>query len=260
MILVDERIGSRELLAPLQRAGLEAELSHLDFADIAFLGRGIGGAPLMIGVELKRLPDLVQSITTDRLAGHQLPGLLRTYDPDLTGQRVYLVVEGEWKTDRNGRLVRRVGAGMWKPMQGSPPASALRKRLLTLATRAGVTVWMTASRVETVAFLTDLYRFWADSDLDSHRSHLAIYSPDVDSRLLSTPSIFRQVVAQLPGVGMKVAEAAETYFKGSLYAAMTASEVYRANVTTLDADGSPRRLGAKTAARIVQAINGKETH
>lgn len=258
MILVDRRVGSKDLLVPLQKAGLDAELDDLQFADVAFMGRGIGGAPLMIGVELKTLADLVQSMTTERLQGFQLPGLLRTYDPDLTGQRVYLIVEGEWKTDRNGRLVRRVGPGLWKPMQGAPPASALRKRLLTLASRAGITVWSTSNRADTVAFVADLYRYWTDKRLDNHRSHLAIYSPDVDSRLLSTPSIFRQVISGLPGIGMKVVEAAESYFEGSIKRAIMASPKVWAELTTTDREGNPRRFGAKKAEQLLQAINKGE--
>ena len=213
MILVDERIGSRELLAPLRKAGLECELSHLDFADLAFVGRGLGGHPLMIGVELKNLADLVQSMTTGRLPGHQLPGLLRTYDPDLTGHRVYLIVEGEWRTDRHGKLLRRGRRGVWTPMQGSPPASALRKRLLTLTTRAGVIVWPTLSRTDTVAFVADLYRFWSDASLDSHKSHLAIYNPDADRALLRTPSLAEHVAILLPGIGAEKAKAVAKRFR-----------------------------------------------
>jgi len=254
VILVDSRIGSNDLLDPLKRAGLEAELSHLDFADIAFVGRGIGGAPLMIGVEFKVLSDLVQSMTSKRLQGHQIPGLLRAYDPDLTGQRVYLVVEGEWRTDRSGRLVRRAGAGIWKPIQGAPPASALRKRLLTLATRAGVTVWPTLNRQDTVAFLADLYRFWTDVDLDDHKSHLAIYTPDVDHALLTPSSICLTALSVLPGIGNKVAAAADKYFEGDLKRAINAPPHIWAEITTLDGSGRPRRFGTKRAEALVTSF------
>lgn len=253
MLLVDERIGSRELLAPLIKAGLPAELDHLDFADVAFAGRGVAGKPLTIGVELKNLGDLVSSMVSKRLPGHQLPGLIRTYDPDLTGQRVYLIVEGEWRTNAQGKLLRRAGPSIWKPIQGAPPASAMRKRLLTLATRAGVTVWPTLNRAETVAFIADLYRFWTDEDLDQHKSHLAIYSPDMDRALLRPPSIFRTVLGGLPGVGPKVLDAAEREF-GSIAVAVAAPVERWASLRTLDNKGHPRLVGGATAARIVQAI------
>src|ERR1035437_1169131 len=69
MILIDKRIGSADLLAPLQAAGFDAQLVELAFGDLAFEGKGPNGTTLNVGVELKRLGDLVSSLRTGRLAG-----------------------------------------------------------------------------------------------------------------------------------------------------------------------------------------------
>ena len=92
MILVDTRAGSNELIEPLLKAGLPVEEATLEFGDLAFLGRGEGGKKLTIGIEHKKMGDLVQSMTGGRLAGHQLPGMLGMYD------RCWLIAEGDWLT------------------------------------------------------------------------------------------------------------------------------------------------------------------
>src|SRR5689334_15702242 len=100
MLLVDPRIGSRDLLLPLQRFGVPAELSpvNMDAGDFAFVGRGVNDAALTVGIELKETVDLVQSLRSGRFAGHQLPGLLRTYD------RAWLLTEGMWRVGESGLL------------------------------------------------------------------------------------------------------------------------------------------------------------
>src|ERR1035437_8002080 len=126
MILVDLRIGSKYLLAPLKAAGFEAQLVELEFGDIAFEGKGPNGTTLNIGVELKVLGDLVNSLRTGRLAGHQLPGLLKTYD------YAWLLVEGEWRANAAGQVTTQKRRRLWTGIPGKMSASELDKQLLTL--------------------------------------------------------------------------------------------------------------------------------
>ena len=86
MIWVDSRIGSKDLAAPLTRLGLPAELTTLPFGDIAFEGQGDDRGPLTVGIEFKVLTDLVQSLRSGRLVGHQVPGLRQTWRPCLASE------------------------------------------------------------------------------------------------------------------------------------------------------------------------------
>ncbi len=218
MIEVDPRAGSKELLAPLAHAGLPVTEVELAFGDLAFVGRGEGGLPLFIGVEHKKLPDLVQSLGNDRLAGHQLTGMLRMYD------RGYLVIEGEWDVDGGGRIVVPTAfRGRVSPLKGAPPASVLEQRVLTLEHRGGLHVRWTRNQEETIRYVHALYRFWTDRDLDGHRSHLAVHAVDLDRTLLEPVSDERRVYAAFPNVGYKRSGAVESHFP-SLWAAANALE------------------------------------
>jgi ERCC4-type nuclease len=131
VIFVDRRVGSKDLLSPLRQTGLEAELVELEFADVAFSGLGTKGASVDIGVELKTLNDLVGSLRSGRLAGHQLPGLRTKYE------HAWLIVEGLWKSDERGQVVTYQGRTRgWVPLHGKIAASEMEKA----TTHAG-TLW-----------------------------------------------------------------------------------------------------------------------
>lgn len=256
MILVDYRNGpdvakatkAADLLTPLLEAGLPASETTLEFGDVAFEGRGVKGAPVWIGIEFKKFSDLIQSMSTDRLQGHQLPGLVIEYE------RPWLVVEGEWTHDDRGRVTQWKGKGRRRPVLGAPPAAELEKQLLCLHTRGGLHVRHCFTRRDTVRFLCQLYRFWTDKDLDKHKSHLAIHAPDLDRGLLIPISDFRRIVAQIPGVGYRTSGAVEKHFGGSFRKMMFASVDDWAAITTTDDSGKTKRIGASRAQKIVEAL------
>jgi ERCC4-type nuclease len=243
VILLDPRAGSQELLDPLVAAGLPVEPTTLKFGDISFVGRGEGGAPLGIGIEYKKLPDLVDSLNTDRLAGHQLGGMVTHYD------RGYLIIEGAWDVDDSGRVVvPSKFKRMMQPLKGAPCASVLESRVWTLEHRGGLHVRWTQNQKETVRAVSTLYRCWTDRDLDEHRSHLAIHAPDLD-RALGTPiTLRRRIAAVLPHIGYTLSAAVEKHFP-SIWRMMNAEPK-----EWMEIDG----IGKKTANDIVNAIR-KET-
>ena len=247
MVLVDDRIGSADLAAPLRLTGMPTTKVRLDFGDVAFAGKGPHETTLDIGIELKTLGDLVGSLRSGRLAGHQLPGLLKTYD------YVWLLVEGLWRADTNGEIVqahsRKRG---WSRLHGSMTARELEKQVLTLELCGGLHVRYTNHRRDTVRFISTLYRWWTDTALDRHTSHLALHEPPT----LVPLSNFRQAVCRWPGLGRKTSLAVETYFSGSLKRAVCAGVEEWAAITTLDEKGRARRLGLKEAQRIVNFCNG----
>ena len=253
MIYVDDRAGSDELVAPLKKLGLPVEEKRLKSADIAFTGRGTNGVPLLIGVEHKKLPDLVQSMTTHRLQ-EQLEAQIQMYD------RSYLIVEGDWDFNDEGRVVLWKGQRK-KPLRGSPPAAELLQRLLTIATRADIAVWPLHSRRATLIFLTALYRWWTDKDLDEHKSHIGVKSPDVDLGTRLPLSDFRRnVMVTLPDIGFAASKAVEERCwshelgRGSRQKMNFLSVDDWANLEVMDRKGKLRKLGMSRACRIVEAL------
>lgn len=87
MILIDDRAGSKDLIhhPPLNILGSLCKLSGSgsgdtkSSADACFTGQGPEG-PILIGIEVKALPDLISSIDSGRLQGTQIPAMLSSYD------------------------------------------------------------------------------------------------------------------------------------------------------------------------------------
>lgn len=247
MLLVDDRVGSKDLLKPLRDAGLPAEIARLEFGDVTFQGKGPGGSSLDIAVELKTLSDLVGSLRSGRLAGHQLPGLSQQYD------YTWLVVEGMWRHDEAGQVITYRGKYRgWVPVPGRMSAGELEKQVLTLENCGGLHVRYTNSRRDTVRFLSNLYRWWTDVAVDQHTSHLAVHTAPT----IVPVSDFRQAVMRWPNIGLKTSKAVEREFGRSIRKACLASIERWAGIETITDKGQARRLGQKAATEIVRFLEG----
>ena len=102
-ILIDNRKGSAELAKYIDSP---TKLLTLEYADFAFQGNGPNGQ-VSIGIERKSIRDLISSILTGRLSGHQLIGLVNSYD------YVSIVVDGPTKTGTDGYMRIPKGRGKW---------------------------------------------------------------------------------------------------------------------------------------------------
>jgi ERCC4-type nuclease len=218
MLLVDERIGSKDLLKPLQMAGVAADLAHLEYGDFAFVGRGLNDQDIFIGIELKETKDLIASLRSGRFAGHQLPGLVQTYD------RAWLLTEGIWRATPDGVL--ELMQGGWRTVSvGRHPimASDLESWLLTQIVRGGVNYWHSPTRRDTIRFIATLYRWWTAKELSEHRGHEAIYLPSPDRATFIEPSTERKMLACIPKVGWDKSGALEQHFGGSVRRVLAAT-------------------------------------
>lgn len=254
MLFVDRRAGSEELAAPLEAAGLpvyyEADggLPTLPFGDIAFVGRGVEDAPVDVGIEFKKLPDLVQSLRSGRLTGHQAPGMSTMYDYR------YILVEGVWRVRTDGFLVQPVWRGkkqQWTPTKGNMYASEMLNRLMTLEILGGFHVQFSSDRGNSIALISALYHWWSNKPLDAHASHLNEHSGGI-----IPISEFRAIVKRFPGIGLKTSLAAEKHFV-NLRQAVNAPTTEWAGLETKDARGRSKRLGTIVAQRIVDFCNGR---
>jgi ERCC4-type nuclease len=200
VILVDDRAGSDKLGLDLRKAGLPIQFDRLDGGDVMFLGQGPSGE-CTVGVEHKTLRDLLQSLRSQRLQGHQLHEM-QVYDFR------FLLIEGDYRHDDAGYVTMRTGAKEWSRVAGNFRASELDKTLIGLTLRGGICIKEVSTRRESVRWLTSLYRNFTDVEWTAHTSHTGVHRPAG----LVRPSPFRNFICGIPNVGLKTSKAIEAYF------------------------------------------------
>jgi ERCC4-type nuclease len=249
MLQIDRRQGSAELVAPLEAKGLDILETTLEFGDVAFGGRGEHGVAVSIGIEVKQLSELVASMRSGRLEGHQLLGMREaTPGESPLYDFAYLYVIGEvLYDDRNLLLERkyRRGQSSLEPMHGSMDAFEFLKRIEVLQLRGGLNTRYFKDQAKLVDGIEILYRTWTDKDLDKHTSHLAIYNPPP----LLPISAERSVFATLPGVGFKLSGLVAAHFDNNIYNAFTAPVSEWADI---------EGIGTGKATTIHQFIRGRK--
>lgn len=202
MIYIDRREGSKDLIDILP-PGL-ASLTTLPYTDACWQGIGPGGGGVLVGVERKRVLDLLACLKDGRFTGHQLVGMLSMCS------HVYLLIEGmvrpdpntgilqEWSERRRGWVNVRTGATEWT-------YDAWEHHLETLRRKTPLEVVVATSPNHTARLITSLYTWWTvGGGWDSHKSHSSIHiPPDPFVRLVQEPTYRRTVTKmaqQLPGV------------------------------------------------------------
>lgn len=251
MIFVDPREGSDQLVAPLRKAGIAVDDSvELPGGDLYFVGRGEKGAPVEVGIEFKKISDVVSSLHTERLQGHQLLEMrgVNAEQPKPLYDVAWLLIEGEIMYGTDGVMLTR--AGIKRTRSLGMNIHEFYKRLNVLQMRAGLFYTFTSTRRDTVHWITAQYHTWTDCDADQHKSHLAVYQAPT----LVKPTKFRKSVGTFPNVGDRVARVAEGRFK-TIKRAVNASRDEWADLTTVDEKGKTRRFGSSHADAVITHVN-----
>lgn len=215
MILVDPRMGSADLLAPLKSRGLPAESGQLEFGDVVFPGNGPDGT-VLIGIEYKHMGEAITCMTTGRFAGHQLLGMSDYYD-------YWLLIDecDRYRTGKEGQLQVRSGQGWYDVVQGERAISALAWEhwLLSMQNVGGCKVHRCEGRYCAVEFIGNLYTWWQKEWAD-HRS-VGAFNKSRAIRKGEKPTLARLWANDLPGVGHERSAAIASHF-GSALALATA--------------------------------------
>lgn len=214
LILIDRREGSADLTKHIPNS----VLVELDFGDASFAGNGPDG-PVEIGVERKRIGDLINSIMSGRLSGHQIPGMLETY------YRSYLIIEGLCKENPHTGMVEVRRGIEWKEIRTGTRTIRVRDIFLyltTLEVMTGVIVRKTTGIKGTAAQIIWLSDWWGKR-WEEHKGHLTMHKTPPPAVFLKKPSTLRRIAAELPSVGWKRSQAVEEYF-GSLKAMVNSTE------------------------------------
>lgn len=238
-LFIDDRAGSKELLPYLEHG----EACRLEFGDAMIIGNGPTG-PVTVGVEVKSISDLLSSIQTGRLAAHQLPGLLRTYD--LT----WLLGYGHYRVGPEGELLvsSRKGMRTFKLGNRPVPYGYLESFLFDVAS-TGCRVKHCQSEAEAAAWLKCLHR-WFSKRWSDHRG-LHVFDASKDISLLPGASTEQNQIArvakELPGIGFGRASTVALHFN-------SIAEMMSASVTEWSKIPG---IGKVIAQAVVTAINAK---
>ena len=246
IILVDSRVGSKELAPIIRKYGVECELTELPYADVAMEGCGPHG-PITIGCERKTLNDLLCCIDDSRYAAHQRPGMLMMYT------KSFLFLEGMWTYgDGNGYeglLMQGYRRGQsWGPLRvkgGRTPLYSKLYRYLLSVSLSGVIITNSLDINHTAYNLCELWHFF-QKPWHQHRSLMETQKLAIPS-LNGKPSLVRRWAAELPGIGVEHSLDAERVFKTGTGLALS---------TQAEWETIPG-IGPKTAKKVVREINGE---
>lgn len=247
MIYLDNRIGAIELQPELLSAGALVTATRLEYGDLFWVGNGPNGSPVTIGIERKRIGDLAASITSKRLSGHQLPGLLESYD------HPWVIVEGRWRSSYNGyvEVTEDRHHGRWQRAPFGLKYAALEGYLQTLNNIVGVHVHRSEDLAQTATWVKAAYDWWTRKTWTQHHAHLA-FQRNQPTMLLVKATLARRVAKEFPRIGWERSLDAENRFKTVQAMANATVEDWAEMLT------GGKRLGMSAARAIVDAVQGRK--
>ena len=246
MILIDDREENEtkkkknlDLLQHFQRLHVPAEATHLDYGDAMFEINGPEG-PMLVGVERKRLHDLLNCIRDGRFSGHQNIGMKETYGITV------MMVEGHWKPhEPEGILMEGYAGGIsWgyaRPRGQRVMYSALYRYLIS-AQLSGVIVSYSRDPFHTAYNIYE-WQQWGQKKWDDHTSMMNIHKLALPS-LNRKPRLVQKWASDLEGIGVKMSAMADRHFRSALDLANADEQEW------LRIPG----VGVKTAQSIVREI------
>jgi ERCC4-type nuclease len=203
-IIIDRRTGSVELVPLFKGLALPHTVGELAYGDFSIEGNTAKGVGL-IGIERKRVTDLLQCMCDGRYVGHQLPGMLNYYDHSYlivegitrpaphTGILQYAVEDSAGKTWWRDVTVFKRRRFMWRDFDG----------FITTLEHSKTKVRRTDNAQMTVATVGSLYHWYTHKKWQEHDSLKALYStPYAVMTLEDKSSIVRRIAKELGGIGV----------------------------------------------------------
>jgi hypothetical protein len=171
MLLIDRR-ENNGILKLVQRLDVDAMETELEYGDCCFSGSGPSG-DCTVGIERKRVDDLINSMKDRRLSGHQIRGMRKAYD------FLFLFIEGIWRPGA-GDVIEVCLNGGWRTLYGradrrSVSYQQVMNYLTTLELRGGVVVRRTGGPQDTAVQYVSLWK-WFQKGWQEHTSHDQVYT------------------------------------------------------------------------------------
>jgi ERCC4-type nuclease len=228
MISIDDRIGSIELIPTLQSlapilikpsSGIPipaVSSTRLLCGDACFDGLGRDNKHTHVGIERKRIRDMMNSIRSGRYSGKQLPEMLDFYDHS------YLIIEGYVRCGPGGDLETLVTTanpqsttlgGRWYPVMAGNRTFRyfeLDHFIATIETHTPVKVRRTTTDFQTAAEILSIYTHHQRPP-ESHHAHQALHTPQ-NVATIGKAGLVRRVAACLNGIGWEKSAAVALKF------------------------------------------------
>lgn len=237
MIYVDDRVGSRELYKHFPRN--LAKLTHLEYGDFMLEGNSKSG-PVVVGIERKRIGDLVNGMNNGRLSGRQLIGMLNSY------HYLYLVVEGIFRAGPADGILEVYRRGGWQPYHTGRRhymARDIWAYINTLEIACGMHCYYCPRETDTAQYIMALHHWW-QKEYEEHRSHMQPHQNETVQ--LTKHSLLRRIASQLDGIGWEKAKAIDERFDSPLGLLMASEE------ELMGIEG----IGSTLANRIIEQLRG----
>ena len=231
------------------------------FTDCAFWGKSPNSINTNIGIERKKIGDLVSCILDGRLLYQAQIAKENNIDIFI------VIVEGRIRPNPddglleipcwgiNPRTMHR--AEIWTPVKPAMTYSRFDQYLTELHRDAGIMVKRTEDVKETAAVIKAL---WDNYQRTDHQSLKQMFKPPTPTVQLVRPSLIRRIASEFPSVGWERSGAIAQYFQ-SVSEMVNADVSEWENIMTIDSNGKTRRIGHKTAENIIIAIrNGGTIH
>jgi hypothetical protein len=262
-VLIDDRVGSRDVIEypPFDKCG---ELSRLNSGDVCFAGNGPDG-PVMVGVELKSVEDLLSATDNGRIQGTQLPAMLAEYDV------CWLLYYGRVRQAPLSNQLQVWRAGEWRNhyFGKRPTYYGMLSGFLIGLQEIGVNVQHVEDKRQAVDWLAELVRWrckpWAkhkslrafdqsrvvrSTPTNDKRTNRASLMPVVDERT----ELRGRTALQWPSLGYERAMAAADLYTVKQMVNLTADQW--AELETVDrATGKRKKFGKGVGAAVVAAVN-----
>lgn len=181
---------------------------HLIAGDFCFAGNGEKG-PCLVGIERKRIRDMLSSMRLGRYTGEQVPKLIEHYDYK------FLVIEGTYRTNWYSGLLEDLVGKQYAPIsygRGNYTGLELESFLISNILCTPIKIKRTRDERETVEFLIALnHRF--SEPWDKNLEHVtAIHQPE-QYATIGKASTVRRVAYCLQGIGWDKSGSVEQNYK-----------------------------------------------
>lgn len=212
-LVVDPRAGSKTLIKPLRKLAVRVTVETLDYGDVAFWGNGPDG-PVQVGIEHKRVEDVLDCIKSGRFASHQLPGLIDNYGV------VVLLVQGRFRASADNLLMIekqpafRGGAKFWArphaPRNRPWTYTALSHWLHSIQFQGGIHVAQVEDTAASAMYIRALYSWWTTKEWSEH-STLKVFN-ESGAVSMTKPTVAATVAKAVRGIGWDKAHAVGRHF------------------------------------------------
>lgn len=245
MIIVDDQSGSSTLFPFIRNLTSDALMSRIDtgFGDIMWIGNGPDDTELRVGVEYKKIDDVLTCMVDGRYTGHQAGGMIDNYD------RRYLLVEGRIRCDRNTGIMQKLSGDRWRDISRAGRGFTYRELYHWFTTVEEMTqtrVVLTYDEHESARWAVMKHSWYVNKAWNEHTAFHQFHEIQPPTASIVPPSLIRRVAKELPDIRWERSIAVEAKFP-------SVREMINANVQTWQ---TIEGIGKTIANRVVNAITG----